>query len=68
VLQEFLGMSENEITQLEAGHVIGTEPAAQGSSSWHHIVGALKLRLEELKQQRVLQDVEPDYRAQLGIG
>jgi crotonobetainyl-CoA:carnitine CoA-transferase CaiB-like acyl-CoA transferase len=65
VLSELLGMSDAEIAELEEQKVIATKPLIPFPPQL--ISAALKLPYDKYLELGILQALEPDYRAQLGL-
>jgi len=73
VLQGMLGLSDEELTSLEAEGVIGSVPLMDLPADvpfevlWEMIQDLLRLSLEKMLEMGAVQAVEPDYRQQLGL-
>ena len=66
VLQGLLGVSDEEMERLEEEMVIGTEPVM--SMSLDIARQLVRQPVDTFKRMGALQDVEPDYLEQLGLG
>jgi crotonobetainyl-CoA:carnitine CoA-transferase CaiB-like acyl-CoA transferase len=72
VLQGILGLSDEELTSLEAEGVIGTTPLLElppelTLEMLQELLQQLLLPLEQMQEMGAVQAVEPDYRQQLGL-
>lgn len=65
VLQGLLGLSDEELQQLEANGTIGTQPDIPPDYRVPH--APLRLPVERLKALGSVFDLDPDYRARLGV-
>ena len=66
MLQGLLGLTDEEMERLEEEMVIGTEPVM--SMSLDIARQLVRQPVDTFKRMGALQDVEPDYLEQLGLG